>query len=77
VLEKLVTPSGLEFRGESWVTIRGEDCPLDALSEEQREFVATCVELQGLRGAFAGQAECSAPGLPALETLFPDLAREP
>jgi hypothetical protein len=75
MLEKLVTPSGLEFWGESWVTIRGEDCPLDALSGAQREFVATCVDRQGLNGAFVGQAECSAPGLPELEALFPDLTK--
>jgi hypothetical protein len=75
-VEKFVTPSGLEFRGESWVTVCGEDYPLNALTREQRSLVATCVDLQGLNEAFAGRMEFSAPGLLDLADALQGLGEE-
>ena len=76
MLKEYTTRNGYKFWGESFVVIDGKDYPMDEMNEEQREYVGTMLNVQGLNAAFAGRRVYRAEGLRPFEEVFPEIAAE-
>jgi len=55
------------------VKIRDRVYDLEELTPGQRAFVGTHIGLNLLNGAYIGKAEFSAPDLPSVQEVFPDV----
>lgn len=55
MLVELTTPEGHKFLYESLVTIHGRECPLNEMTPEQQEFVATTINVNAMNIAYAGE----------------------
>ena len=72
-MHKLVTKDGWEFNAASYVKINGEYVDTNELTEEQRAYVATLLNVRALNAAYAGKREYRAEGLPDVREVFPEL----
>lgn len=72
-MHKLVTEDGWEFNAQSFVKINGQYYDLDDLNDQQRDYVAAALNVQGLNAAYAGKYIFQAEGLPPFAEVFPDL----
>lgn len=76
MLREITTRNGYKFWGESFVVIDGKDYPMGEMTEEQREYVGTMLNVQGLNAYYAGQRVYRAEGLRPFEEVFPEIAAE-
>lgn len=76
MLREITTKKGYKFWGESFVVIDGKDYPMDEMNEEQREYVGTMLNVQGLNAYYAGKRVYKAEGLRPFEDVFPEIAAE-
>ncbi len=76
MLKEITTSKGYKFWGESFVVIDGKDYPMDEMNEEQRNYVSTMLNVQGLNAVFAGRRVYKAEGLRPFEEVFPEIAAE-
>ena len=76
MLKEYTTRNGYKFWGESFVVIDGKDYPMDEMSEEQRDYVGTMLNVQGLNAYYAGERVYRAEGLRPFEEVFPEIAAD-
>ena len=74
----LTTPEGWTFNSQAFVNIKGRYYDMDEITPEQKRWVSTMINVQGLNAAFAGERvyRPSEP-LPPLEEVFPEFAADP
>lgn len=73
-MHELVTKSGWKFNAASYVKINGEYVDTDDLTEGQRAYVATALNIKAMNAAYAGKREYRAVGgLPPVHEVFPQL----
>ena len=76
MLKEYTTRNGYKFWGESFVVIDVKDYPMDEMNEEQRMYISTMLNVQGLNAYYAGQRVYRAEGLRPFEEVFPEIAAE-
>lgn len=76
MLKEYTTRNGYKFWGESFVVIDGKDYPMDEMTQEQRDYVGTMLNVQGLNAYYAGERVYRAEGLRPFEEVFPEIAAE-
>lgn len=76
MLKEHTTRNGYKFWGESFVVIDGKDYPMDEMTKEQRDYVGTMLNVQGLNAYYAGERVYRAEGLRPFEEVFPEIAAE-
>ena len=76
MLKEYTTRNGYKFWGESFVVIDGKDYPMDEMTQEQRDYVGTMLNVQGLNAYSAGERVYRAEGLRPFEEVFPEIAAE-
>ena len=76
MLKEYTTRNGYKFWGESFVVIDGKDYPMDEMTHEQRDYVGTMLNVQGLNAYYAGERVYRAEGLRPFEEVFPEIAAE-
>ena len=71
----LTTPEGWTFNSQAFVNIKGTYYDMDELTPEQKRWVSTMLNVQGLNAAYAGKRVYRpAEPLPPLEEVFPEFA---
>ena len=76
MLKEYTTRNGYKFWGESFVVIDEKDYPMDEMNEEQRKYVSTMLNVQGLNAYYAGERVYRAEGLRPFEEVFPEIAAD-
>ena len=76
MLKEYTTRNGYKFWGESFVVIDGKDYPMDEMTQEQRDYVGTMLNVQGLNAYYAGERVYRAEGLRPFDEVFPEIAAE-
>lgn len=70
----LTTSKGWPFESQAFVNIKGTYYDMDELTEEQKCWMGTKLNIQGLNAAFSGERVYhSTEELPLLEEVFPEL----